>query len=95
MGVIALQVVAMKDSDLQLRDQLIRTDKLADGYGQGNGGAKYPQCDTISPDHGYYLQEQTEVIRKRAEKENQLPPTGLDKRTHDFLEWKQKGGWLK
>jgi hypothetical protein len=41
------------------------------------------------------LEEQTEIIRKQAENENQLPPTDLEKRNQEIEEWKRNVGWTK
>lgn len=41
------------------------------------------------------LEEQTELIRKRAKIENQLPPTDYNKRKQEIEEWKKKVGWIK
>lgn len=41
------------------------------------------------------LEEQTEIIRKRALEENQLPPKDFEKRKQEFLHWKKKAGWIK
>lgn len=41
------------------------------------------------------LEEQTEIIRKQAENENQLPPTDLGKRKQEIEEWKRNVGWTK
>jgi len=41
------------------------------------------------------LEEQTEIIRKQAENENQSPPTDLEKRKQEIEEWKKKVGWTK
>jgi hypothetical protein len=41
------------------------------------------------------LEEQTEIIRKQAEKENQSPPTDLEKRKQEIEEWKKNVGWTK
>lgn len=39
------------------------------------------------------LEEQTEIIRKQAENENQSPPTDLEKRKQQIEEWKRNVGW--
>jgi hypothetical protein len=39
------------------------------------------------------LQDQTEIIRTRAKKENQSPPKDFDKRKKDIEDWKKKVGW--
>jgi len=41
------------------------------------------------------LEEQTEIIRKQAENENQSPPTDLEKRKQEIEEWKRNVGWTK
>lgn len=41
------------------------------------------------------LEEQTDIIRKQAENENQLPPTNLKKRKQEIEEWKKSVGWIK
>nr|WP_294789050.1 DUF6624 domain-containing protein [uncultured Flavobacterium sp.] len=41
------------------------------------------------------LEEQTEIIRKRALEENQLPPKDFEKRKQEFIHWKKKAGWIK
>lgn len=41
------------------------------------------------------LEEQTEIIRKRALEENQLPPEDFEKRKQEILQWKKKVGWIK
>lgn len=41
------------------------------------------------------LEEQTVIIRKQAENENQLPPTDLEKRKQEIEEWKRNVGWIK
>lgn len=41
------------------------------------------------------LEEQTEIIRKQAENENQSPPTDFDKRMQEIEEWKRNVGWTK
>lgn len=41
------------------------------------------------------LEEQTEIIRKRVENENQSPPTDFKKRKQEVNEWKTKVGWIK
>lgn len=41
------------------------------------------------------LEEQTEIIRKQAENENQSPPTDLEKRNQEIKEWKKNVGWTK
>ncbi|MGE5354773.1 MAG: DUF6624 domain-containing protein [Deltaproteobacteria bacterium] len=39
------------------------------------------------------LEEQTEIIRKQAKNENQLPPKDLEKRKQEIEEWKKNVGW--
>ena len=39
------------------------------------------------------LEEQTEIIRKQAENENQSPPTDLEKRKQEIEVWKRNVGW--
>lgn len=39
------------------------------------------------------LEEQIEIIRRRAKTENQLPPKDLERRKRDVEEWKRKVGW--
>lgn len=41
------------------------------------------------------LEEQTELIRVQAQKENQLPPADLAKRKQELEEWKSNTGWKK
>lgn len=41
------------------------------------------------------LQEQTEIIRKQAEDENQQPPKDLDYRKKEMEKWKKSVGWIK
>ena len=41
------------------------------------------------------LEEQTEIVRKQAKNENQLPPTDLEKRNQEIKEWKRNVGWTK
>lgn len=40
------------------------------------------------------LEEQTEIIRLQAKKENQLPPTDFKKRKQEIAEWKRNAGWI-
>ncbi len=40
------------------------------------------------------IEEQTEVIRSRAERENQSPPTDFEKRKRKYDEWREKVGWI-
>jgi hypothetical protein len=39
------------------------------------------------------LEEQTQIIRKRAQKEKQRPPEDLEQRTIEIDQWKRKVGW--
>jgi len=41
------------------------------------------------------LEEQTEIIRIRAENENQSPPTDFKKRKEEMEKWKKSVGWTK
>lgn len=41
------------------------------------------------------LEEQTELIRKRAKSENQLPPIDFEKRKQEAEQWKKEVGWIK
>lgn len=41
------------------------------------------------------LEEQTDIIRKQAENENQLPPPNFIKRKREIEEWKRNAGWIK
>lgn len=41
------------------------------------------------------LEEQTNLIRKNAQKENELPPSNWYEKQQHFLEWKKKVGWIK
>ena len=41
------------------------------------------------------LEEQTEIIRKQADNENQSPPTDFEKRKQEIEEWKRNVGWTK
>lgn len=41
------------------------------------------------------LEEQTQIIRKQAETEKQIPPSDLEERKHAYEEWKRKVGWIK
>ena len=41
------------------------------------------------------LEEQTEIIRRRAKNENQLPPTDFEKRRLEVEKWKKVVGWIK
>ncbi|MBX9448219.1 MAG: hypothetical protein KL787_00210 [Taibaiella sp.] len=41
------------------------------------------------------LEEQTEIMRSRARKENQLPPADFEIRKMQAKEWQKKVGWIK
>ena len=41
------------------------------------------------------LEEQTEIIRGKVQKENQLPPADFEKRKQEMKEWKRNVGWVK
>jgi len=41
------------------------------------------------------LEEQTEIIRRQAKKENQTAPKDFEKRKEEIDEWKKSVGWLK
>lgn len=41
------------------------------------------------------LEEQTDIIRKQAENENQSPPTDYEKRKQEIEAWKRNVGWTK
>ncbi|KQT29564.1 hypothetical protein ASG22_19770 [Chryseobacterium sp. Leaf405] len=41
------------------------------------------------------LEEQTEVIKKRVETENQSPPANFEKRKQEIEKWKKSVGWTK
>lgn len=41
------------------------------------------------------LEEQTEIIRRQAQTENQTPPTDFEKRKGEIKEWKKMVGWTK
>lgn len=41
------------------------------------------------------LEEQIEIMRGRAIKENQSPPLDFERRKQDFEQWKKKVGWIK
>ena len=41
------------------------------------------------------LEEQTEIIRRETENENQSPPTDFKKRKQEIEEWKRNVGWTK
>jgi len=41
------------------------------------------------------LEEQTAIIRRRAKKENQTPPTNFEKRKEEIDEWRKSVGWIK
>lgn len=40
------------------------------------------------------IEDQTEIMRKRAQNENQLPPKDFEKRKLEVEEWKKRAGWL-
>ena len=40
------------------------------------------------------IEEQTEIMRKRAQNENHLPPKDFEKRKLEVEEWKKRAGWL-
>lgn len=40
------------------------------------------------------LEDQTEMIRRRVEKENQSPPQDLQKRKLEMENWKRRVGWI-
>lgn len=40
------------------------------------------------------LQAQTEIIRKRAQVENQEPPKNYSKRKHEMQQWRKQVGWI-
>jgi hypothetical protein len=40
------------------------------------------------------LEDQTELIRHRTEKENQSPPQDFERRKRDIMEWKRRMGWI-
>lgn len=41
------------------------------------------------------LEEQTDIIRKQANNENQTPPTDFEKRKAEIDQWKKSVGWIK
>ena len=41
------------------------------------------------------LEEQTEIIRRQAKKENQSPPKDFEKRKQEIEKWKRNVGWKK
>lgn len=41
------------------------------------------------------LEEQTDIIRKQAENENQSPPTDFEKRKVEIEQWRKSVGWTK
>ncbi|MCG8412101.1 MAG: hypothetical protein MI739_12545 [Bacteroidales bacterium] len=41
------------------------------------------------------LEEQTEIIRKQAKKENYLPPSDFEKNKKELEKWRKKVGWIK
>lgn len=41
------------------------------------------------------LEEQIEIIRRRAKNENESPPTDFEKRKQEIEEWKKNVGWTK
>jgi hypothetical protein len=41
------------------------------------------------------LEEQTQIIRIQAEKENQTVPKNLNEREKELNLWKRKVGWIK
>lgn len=41
------------------------------------------------------LEEQTVIMRKQVENENELPPTDFEKRKQKSDEWRKKVGWIK
>jgi len=40
------------------------------------------------------LAEQTQIMRERAENENQIQPKDFEKRKQEYNEWRKKVGWL-
>lgn len=40
------------------------------------------------------LEEQTAIMRRRAESENQSPPTDFEKKEEAFGEWRRRVGWV-
>lgn len=41
------------------------------------------------------LEEQTQVMRRQVERENQLPPADFEERQQDYNEWRKAVGWIK
>lgn len=41
------------------------------------------------------LEEQTDIIRRQAKKENQTPPADFEKRQQEIEAWKRNAGWIK
>lgn len=41
------------------------------------------------------LEEQTLIIRKQAQAENQIPPIDYEKRKQEVIEWKRNVGWIQ
>jgi hypothetical protein len=41
------------------------------------------------------IEEQTEIMRRQMEKENQIPPSDFEKRKKQMDEWKRTAGWIK
>ncbi len=41
------------------------------------------------------LEEQTDIIREQAKRENQLPPTDFKSRKYEIEKWKKTVGWIK
>lgn len=41
------------------------------------------------------LEDQTEIIRRQAQEENQSPPKDIEIREQDIEDWKYKVGWIK
>ena len=41
------------------------------------------------------MEEQIQMMRRQAERENQLPPTDFDKRKKEYDEWRKTVGWMK
>ena len=41
------------------------------------------------------LEEQTEILRKQAKNENQLPPKDFETRKNKYDNWRRKVGWIK
>ncbi len=40
------------------------------------------------------LKEQTDIIREQAKKENQKPPSDLQKSKQEIEKWKKSVGWI-